>query len=77
MEEYICKWCREPLRWEKNKGFVHLDGEKFRKKIDTISGEEIEAIDHMAMAEKVEEKDRVSLGRLKRSLRRFQRWLPR
>ena len=73
MEKYICKWCREPLKFDEDKGWVHLDGEKYRKKIDIVTGEEIMDIDHMAM----EEKERISLGRLKRLLRGFQRWIPR
>ncbi len=74
MGKFICKRCREPLKWDQERGWVHLDGERYRKKRDEITGAETEAIDHIARPVKVKEEKGTSTGRLKRSLRKFQRW---
>jgi len=42
-----CQWCKEPLRYEPGRGWVHLDGNVYVTKIDSDG---VERDDHCALA---------------------------
>jgi len=51
----VCFWCREPLKFIRGKGWLHLDGKIHRTKKIQRGGKEIEVDDHYALP--VDERD--------------------
>ena len=60
-----CRWCGETLRFERGRGWVHLDGKLVRTRLDPDG---IERDDHVALAvdddEEIEERSDATHTRL-------------
>ncbi len=60
MGEYICNWCGEPLKFLRDKGFVHLDGNLYKRKIMIVDGKKTEYDEHYALPV---ERERLAKGK--------------
>ena len=45
-QDVSCVWCKQPLRWEPGKGYVHMDGKLYATRIDDDG---VERDDHCAL----------------------------